>query len=280
MSRSPYDHVFQRLASALVVFGFCFEGGQQPPQPLVHGHPLAADADTSRRVADGADHPGARQLGAELLAAHRCLQGLNLVGLAEQAALALHHQLGAERSAQLAGQRLEQGMDVLVVAEDGGGRQVQVEGVTHPQFGHAGRPDSVPSAASASATCPAGACSPAVRASAGGGARVPGACTPALRAASSWSTDEEAPSWRSSRSMSSPPVPSSSRAPDSRSSSRAPERACRPAILSWALCRAAPESPMDLVRPARFSLTAVDALAAEYWALSVSFWVRNWLTRA
>ena len=71
----------------------------------------------------------------------------------------------------------------------------------------------------------------------------------------------------------------SSSTPDSISSSSAPAWACIVAILSWARCRAAPESPRDLEIPATLSSTELTAWAAVYWALSVSFWVRKVLTR-
>ena len=51
------------------------------------------------------------------------------------------------------------------------------------------------------------------------------------------------------------------------------------AILSCARCRDAPESLNDFEMPAALSSTVEIALAAVYWALSVSFWVRKSLTR-
>ncbi len=50
------------------------------------------------------------------------------------------------------------------------------------------------------------------------------------------------------------------------------------AILSWARCSAAPESPSVVEIPATLSFTELSAAAAVYWAFSVSFCVRNLLT--
>ncbi len=51
------------------------------------------------------------------------------------------------------------------------------------------------------------------------------------------------------------------------------------AILSCARCSDAPESLTDFEIPAVLSSTSEIALAAVYWALRVSFWVRKSLTR-
>ena len=51
------------------------------------------------------------------------------------------------------------------------------------------------------------------------------------------------------------------------------------AILSWARWSVAPESLNDFEMPAALSSTVEIALAAVYWALRVSFWVRKSLTR-
>ena len=59
----------------------------------------------------------------------------------------------------------------------------------------------------------------------------------------------------------------------------APALACIIAILSWARCSSAPESPKVFEIPAAVSPTDVSACAAVYWAFSTSFWVRNWFTR-
>ncbi len=103
----------------------------------------------------------------------------------------------------------------------------------------------------------------------------------ALSAASSFSTWALEPSAFSCLAMSSPwSAPTSSSTPDWSSSSSAPAWACAAAILSWARCRAAPESLKVPEIPAIWSLTADEAWAALYCAFRVSFWVRNWLTRA